>query len=55
VALRHPEWLASKMIIKVHKPRGGAASEEAVTAEEAVPISAYSPRRAKRMNDFKDR
>jgi hypothetical protein len=52
VALNHPEWLASKMIIKVHTPRGGGAADEKT---KAVPISAYSPRAVKRMNSFRDR
>jgi hypothetical protein len=55
VALNHPEWLASKMIIQVHSPRGGGQAETLVPSEKAVIISAYSPRVVRRMNSLRDR
>jgi hypothetical protein len=42
VALRHPDWLASKLIQEVHSPK----------AKSLAQVSVYTPRRAKNIQTF---
>jgi hypothetical protein len=54
VALKHPEWVASKLIQHVHTP----ASPKGQPFAAAVPVprvTAYSPRQAKTTKEFHDR